>query len=378
MRTYTTFQMLLACCAIIGCSKSEDQEIADQDNFTTTNTNYTVLLKKDGELMSTLLNAGSESIVPSPSASSFPNMAAPELTYKDNSLLLLYQEETACNGKVIAYDFKEDLLQEMDVFADVPDCNLSVNAIAGSQDRLFVAYEIEVTSKGTTYFVRTIDLTAGEPDFSDIELDKKPLEMVFSNNRLFVLTLDEEITDENSLAVLNTGTNLWVHEMDLGFNVRKIFKTPDGNIIIGYDELHTTLDSNDFSFAYTQYGEGTQPSFNGSNFNYFDEEGRMYYTMVSGSFSQYPSIPAVYDFGVDLTVLYVYENFLTETQRDFEFEIESTTMVSYDQENGLILVGYKKMSDDGKGGLLRIKPVPDPKFVDNTNLEGIPFYLNVD
>jgi hypothetical protein len=50
-------------------------------------------------------------------------------------------------------------------------------------------------------------------------------------------------------------------------------------------------------------------------------------------------------------------------------------MVSFDAKNNLILIGYKKKGDNAKGGLMRIKPIPDPKFLDNVNLEGIPMAL---
>lgn len=381
MKTYKIFYVLLACWVVFGCSKSEDGGTLDGDNSPNppeTKADYTLLLQKEGTLTSILLNAEAEVITVNPDESPFPNMTFPQLTYTDGSLLGLYQKKTPCSGKIMTYDFKEDLSQEMEVFTDLGDCNLTANAIARSEDIFFVAYQLEVTSKATAYFVRAWNLNSEESEFTDIELDKKPVQMVFVNNKLFILTLDEEITDEYALSVMDTGTNLLIHEMDLGFDVRRIFKTPEKDIIISYDELHTTLDSAAMSFEYTQYGEDTEPNFTESDFNYFDGNGKMYYEMLSGSNSIYPFIPAVYDFDENLAVLYAFENFLTEAQRDFEFEIESTSMVSYDEENELILIGYKKSSDDGKGGLLRIKPLPNPEFIDNLDLEGIPFQIFVE
>jgi hypothetical protein len=381
MKTYKIFYVLLACWVVFGCSKSEDGGTLDGDNSPNppeTKADYTLLLQKEGTLTSILLNAEAEVITVNPDESPFPNMTFPQLTYTDGSLLGLYQKKTPCSGKIMTYDFKEDLSQEMEVFTDLGDCNLTANAIARSEDIFFVAYQLEVTSKATAYFVRTWNLNSEESEFTDIELDKKPVQMVFVNNKLFILTLDEEITDEYALSVMDTGTNLLIHEMDLGFDVRRIFKTPEKDIIISYDELHTTLDSAAMSFEYTQYGEDTEPNFTESDFNYFDGNGKMYYEMLSGFNSIYPFIPAVYDFDENLAVLYAFENFLTEAQRDFEFEIESTSMVSYDEENELILIGYKKSSDDGKGGLLRIKPLPNPEFIDNLDLEGIPFQIFVE
>lgn len=339
---------------------------------------YTLLLQKEGTLKSILLNADSEAITVNPADSPFPDVTFPELTYTDGHLLGLYQKKTPCEGRIMIYDFKEDQSGEMEIFTDLGDCSLSANAIARSADTFFVAYQLEITSKETAYFVRILDLDSDESEFTDIELDKKPVQMLVTNNRLFILTLDEEITDEYALSVMDMNTNLLIHEMDLGFDVRRIFKTPEMDVIVSYDELHTTLDSASMSFEYTQYNEDTAPNFMESDFEYFDASGKMYYEMLSGSNSMYPFIPAVYDFDENLAILYAFENFLTQEQRDFEFEIERTSMVSYDEENGLILIGYKKSSDDGKGGLLRIKPIPDPEFIDNLDLEGVPFQIFVE
>lgn len=100
--------------------------------------------------------------------------------------------------------------------------------------------------------------------------------------------------------------------------------------------------------------------------------------MLAGTYSKYSLIPAVYDFNKNSAILYAFENFLTETQLDFELEIENTTLVHYDEVNNLLLIGYKKSGEDKKGGLLRINPVPQPKFAGNLDLDGIPYALYVD
>lgn len=128
---------------------------------------------------------------------------------------------------------------------------------------------------------------------------------------------------------------------------------------------------------YTNYGPDTQPQFTDSKFNHFDVTGRMYYEMPPGQHSSYPVIPEVYDFEEQLVILYAYENFLSEAQRNFEFEIESTTMVCYDDKNELMLIGYKKIGSSNKGGLLRIKPTPEPAMIDNLDVDGIPYKLFV-
>jgi hypothetical protein len=92
----------------------------------------------------------------------------------------------------------------------------------------------------------------------------------------------------------------------------------------------------------------------------------------------YPHIPAVYDFGTNTATLYLYENLFSLEKLTLEYEIDDTTMVSFDAKNNLMLIGYRKKNQTHLGGLLRIKPAPDPKFIDNTNLNGVPraIFLN--
>ncbi len=96
-------------------------------------------------------------------------------------------------------------------------------------------------------------------------------------------------------------------------------------------------------------------------------------TNFSGT--SYPNIPAVYDFENNTAILYYYENFLSEQEQLVEFEIGDTSMVSYDAKNNLILIGYQKSGDPDKGGLLRIRPIPNPAFIDNIDLNGVPFQM---
>ena len=263
-------------------------------------------------------------------------------------------------------------------FADLSDCDLTATTIAESSNSIFIGYEVEKSSMANDYLVRVIDLNTTDNSFVDVTLDKKPVDLEIANNRLFILTLDEAVTGENSLSVMDLNTNTLIIEMGLGYDAQRIFKNIYDDIIISYSELHTTLNSATMDFVYTQYSSGTEPQFVSSNSNHFDPEGKLYYPMSPGSNSIYPVIPAVYDFSQNLVILYAYENFLTEAKRDFEFEIETTTTVSYDEKNNLMLIGYKKTGGSNKGGLLRIKPAPEPAFVDNLDLDGIPYGIFID
>ena len=125
---------------------------------------------------------------------------------------------------------------------------------------------------------------------------------------------------------------------------------------------------------YISYEDGKEPKFHASNFNSFDNQGKLYYKMPTDS-GVHQHIPAIYDFVNNLAVLYYYENILTESQLEFEFKIGDTTMVSYDGENNILLVGYQKIDDGNKGGLLRIQLEPELKFLDNHDLEGVPYQI---
>ena len=60
-----------------------------------------------------------------------------------------------------------------------------------------------------------------------------------------------------------------------------------------------------------------------------------------------------------------------------QYGIGDTRSVAFDQHNGLLLIGYEKAGNVGEGGLLRVKPVPEPKFIDQIDLEGVPMHLIV-
>jgi len=380
MKTYNFVYVLLAL-LFFGCSKSDNGTGTGNDDNPGVDASYNLLVTKDGLLSSILVNATAEVTTLNPAASPFEDMAVPDLMYKEGSVLTSYHKDTACSGKLSNFDFTDDSSTEMSVFEDLSDCELNVTAVAHSNSMYYLTYQENDTSD---YFIRVIDPSVSDSNFTDVPLKAEahhptyvPKEMVYANDRLFVLTHDEEATDEYHLLVMEGATNVLIHDINLGFSVHQIFRNPVDNIIVSYDNLHTELNSTTMAVEYTNYGSGTEPHFTNSKYNHFDPEGLMYYEMEPGSLSTYPVIPAVYNFKDELAILYLYENFLTEAERNFEFEIESTTMVCYDQKNGLILIGYKKIGSTDKGGLMRVKPAPEPAFIDNLDVDGVPFKLFV-
>lgn len=374
MKTFNSIFALLAL-LMIGCSASDDGVVGEEKPTPSIDADYAVVLNTGPTLSPQLLNANAEVLTLNPEASSLAAKAVPELTAMLGGEFLQYHK-TGCTGTITTHDFGVDETQDFEVFADLEDCMLTANALIASDAIIAIAYEREIDAKSSDYAVRIIDRKSADLEFIDIPLNKKPEDMAIANNRLFIKTLDVEISDENYLSVIDLGTNSAIHEMNLGFRARRVFTTTDDAVIISYDELHTTLNSSNLSFVFTNYGEGTEPQFTTDHMDYFDADGLLYYPKASESVSSYPEIPAVYDFSENLITLYAFENFLTEEKRDFEFEIETTTAVTYDAKNGFILIGYKKVGAQ-EGGLLRIKPTPEPAFIDQIDLDGVPYAIFV-
>jgi hypothetical protein len=219
--------------------------------------------------------------------------------------------------------------------------------------------------------VRFISLTTDIGTFIDIPLEKKPVDLVPSLNRLFVLTLNEFVTNEFHLSVIDMTSKDTLMEVDLGFDATKLFKNNANKIIISYPELHTTLDPISLEKTYTMYGKDTAPGFLSTKDSFMDSKGRMFFqkTIQAASIE---TVPAIYDFEKNNTVVYLYENFLTEAELNVQYNIGMTTSIGYDEKNDFVLIGYQKKGQQDKGGILRISPSPDFKIIDNIDLEGVP------
>lgn len=377
MKTYNFIYALLALC-IIGCSKSDENSDDGGQIEQNVDADYTILVNTNGKLAGTLLNGDAQTLSVNDGDSGFTTIAEPQLISEEGKVLTMYHKKSDCSGTITVHDFNDTTSESFDLFADLGACNLTPKAIVKGGDTVYVAYEKEISAEIIEFMVRAIDISGANVSFEDVVLEFNPVGLAFSNNRLFVLGLDKDVSGEHKLTVLSAGSNIKVFEGNLGFDARSIFKNPAGNIIVGYDELHTTVNSRTFTYAYTNYAPGLAPNFTKSALRHFDSTGKMYYAMLAGNYSTYSQIPAVYDFDKNSAVLYAYENYLTEVQLNFEFEIENTTLVHYDEVNNLLLVGYKKSGEGSKGGLLRINPVPQPKFSGNLDLDGIPYAIYID
>jgi len=375
MKTYNLIYAAMVL-FVLGCSKSSDVPERNPEESTFEG-GYTLLVSKNNVLKNLLLSTEGHELTLSADSSTFEDQGLPELTFEDGQVLSMLHKKSDCAMTVTVQDFEADVIQTYTVFGDLNACDVTANAIAYEPGKLFIAYEVKVTSKVTDYYVRIIDVSEPEMSHVDASISLRPLQLAIANNRLFILTSDDEVTGENGISVFDTQTRAFLYEELIGFDAHRIFRNPNGNIIIGYDQLHTTLNSDTMSKTYTNYGETAIPNFIASKTIHFDSAGKMYYEMPTGSFSSYPIISAIYDFMTNTLTLYAFENFLTEAQRNFEFDIEKTTMVRYDEKNNLLLIGYKKVSGSEQGGVMRIKPAPEPKFVDNLDVDGVPYSLYI-
>jgi len=372
MKTYNIVFAILAIMTI-GCSKSSDAIGSEEiDNFQ--KADYVLLLKSNEEIASQLLNISKSKVSLSTVNSNFERAVFPTLVLQKDSKLGYYQKLNGCSGEVVLHDFIIDSSIRVDVFPDLNDCELEVASFEYDENQLYVAYEVTNALSSAEYFLRIIDYNETTSIKTDIELSKKPLQLSIAKGFLFILTLDVGITNENSLSILQLSPNELVNEIGLvGYNVGQIFKNINQDIIIAYPELHTVLNSETWSVNYVGYDSGSEPKFHTSFNHKLDRGGRLFYRMpvANGIHSE---IPAIYDFTEKLTTLYYYENFLTTDQLEEEFKIGATTMVNYDEINEVMLVGYQKKDDLNAGGLLRVQLEPEPKFLGNTNLEGVPYY----
>ncbi|QCX00217.1 hypothetical protein FGM00_08875 [Aggregatimonas sangjinii] len=375
MKTYPLFYLFLVCAIVFSCEKSE--EIDNETSNPGADASYTLLVNSASGLDGIPLDATAETITLGTTDSQFSEATSPSLSYKDGTVFSFYRQTGNCNATFLRFDFSDETSKTIELFSDLGSCNLTAYAVAHTATKGYVAYGVEIDASTTEYFVRAFDLNGTATADVDIPLNKKPVHLSFTNERLFVLTIDDQVTDENFLTVLDSQTNSILIEMGLGYDAQKLLRNVDDNVIICYDELHTLLDSETLTTQFIQYQSGKEPQFVTSEVNNFDEEGKMYYERAAEQFSVYPLIPAVYDFSNNLNTLYPYENFLTEAEREFEYEIETTTMVGYDEKNDYLLIGYKKTGATNKGGLLRVRTGTMPAVIDNINVDGIPFNIIV-
>ncbi|WP_298503305.1 hypothetical protein [uncultured Maribacter sp.] len=375
MKTYN-YVWVFFVLVIMGCTKSTNEE-EQEKKINSVDADYTVLLKQENKVKAQLLNADYSSVSLNNENSTFSPILEPEIDYLEANIQTFYRRTSDCKGEIISYDFKEKLEKRIDVFTDLLDCSVQVNAVARHGSFFYVAYEEPITVTQKKYVLRRINSSGSEISFEEFQLTQKPLRMVFSNNRLFVLTIDTEVTNENNLLVFDDNTFEIISNQGMGYNVKNMFKKQGGDVVISYAELHSIVDVSSLSLKYVRYEDNKEPNFYEANQYNYDAVGNLYYNKSIDD-DTISSIPVIYNMETNLATLYYYENFLREEQINVEYQIKETTVVAFDDRNGLMLIGYKKTGSNELGGLLRVKPAPDGAFIDNIDLNGVPYNIFVD
>ncbi|MDO1511215.1 hypothetical protein Q2T41_00875 [Maribacter confluentis] len=195
--------------------------------------------------------------------------------------------------------------------------------------------------------------------------------MIPSTGRLFVLTANEYVDNAYYLTVIDEESKGQLTELDMGNDAAKLLRNHSNQVIVAYRELHTTLDPVSLDKTYTMYGKGTEPGFLTAKDVYMDSSGQIYYQKTESS-AVVNTVPAIYNFERNSTVVYLFENFLTESEMDVKYNIGATTAIGYDDANGFILIGYQNKNQLQHGGILRVGITPDFKLIDYIDLEGVP------
>lgn len=351
---------------LAACSKPANESL-ETETPANTQADYTILLETSGSLTTASLKATGVDLTMKTSELEIPLFSDSGISFANKNSFSFYEVTEACNGKVLIFDFNTGNYELIDTFLNLDACNLEVTSVSHDSENVFLTFTKSEIGKEDSYFIRIIDQNDTE-NRVDIPLDLKPLQSVPTQSKLFVLTHDAAITDENGISVIEIGQQSVVYEKLVGFNAKKIFKDPAGDIVISYPELHTTVNRNTFEEAYTQYGENIRPNLYQSVYTTFDTIGKLYYTMNMDNGGE--ENPAVYDFQTNKATLYLFENFLSNEQKT-QLNIKSATAIAYDLKHDYIVIGYAK-TNGTEGGILRITPSPDLRYIDAIELEGVP------
>ncbi|WP_430425590.1 hypothetical protein [Maribacter litoralis] len=375
MKTYNFVACFLLAFSFVACEKSTDEQLEETVIETDIAVDYTVFLKANDNINAAVVSTGQDNLVVGEEVASFGLIPANAIKFKSSSSLGYYYTAN-CEASLQWYNAEEQLSKTIQVFTDDNACDINVTAVAYDEVDMFIAYERDLLGKDKHFVVRRGSLNNPE-NYAEITLYNKPVDVVVSSNKLFVLTLNEFVSNEYHLTIIDLNSNDVLITLDLGYDALRLFKNNTDQIIVSYPELHTTIDPITLDKTYTTYGEDTAPGFITTNDFFMDGNGKFYFqkNMQGANITE---VPATYDFEKNSTVVYLYENFLSDAELNVKFNIANTTAIAYDDKNNYILVGYEKNGSGDIGGILRITPSPDFEFVDNIDLSGIPQTIFID
>ena len=369
--------VLLLGIMLSSCSKSEDNAGTPPVDSGVA-TEYTIFLEQDGEISSTGINADALSLSQGSNQITGLPGGSPEITYRDGNSFSFLRVLPDCNPEIRHLSSSGPLREPHEPFGDPPDCESRFISLAHSGEYVFIGYSSPGAGTGEIlYNIRILALNNSNAPLPMIALENEPLQLIWSNDRLFVLDYDI-VSGKYTLTPYNIQNGASEAGLDLGTGVVKVLKNPTGQLLVSYEGRHLVVDAASLQIiSRVLYSDGKDPRYGLSPATYFDPSGVLYYAMptefINTSFAH---IAGVYDFSKHTAYLYYFENYLSAESIAL-YGIGDTRSVAFDHHNGLLLIGYEKAGTSGKGGLLRIKPVPDPEFIDQTDLDGVPLHLIV-
>ena len=238
MNPHKFISLILVCTIAFSCKKDEiDPKPGPGQGGAV---DYQLLVTTANGFKAISLDADQDSMTLSTTMNGFSMTSEPHPTYRDGSVFSFYQKTGDCSARFLNYNFIDGSSREIDLFADLGSCDLDPYAVAHHADKGYVAYGLD-NGSASAHYVGAFGLNGPPNDFVDIPLTKKPVQLGFANGRLFVLTIDDQYTHENSLTVIDAATNAELIEINLGYDAQKLIRNTDGNMIVCYDELHTLL-----------------------------------------------------------------------------------------------------------------------------------------
>ncbi|MEO9479839.1 MAG: hypothetical protein ABJO28_00835 [Maribacter dokdonensis] len=367
MKTYNFVACFVLALSFVACDKSTNEQ--QEETSTNIAVDYTVFLKTNDNVNAVIVRDNEGNLATESEVVSLGNIPTSAIKIKSvNGLGYFYTAN--CEAALQWYNSENQTSGSVQLFNDLNACDVSVASVTYNEDNVFAAYEVDLAGKDKHYVVRVSSLD-NPSAYSEVTIDNKPVDIVESSGKLFVLTLNEFVSNEYHLSVIDLNTLDVMVNVDLGYDALRLFKNDSGEIIVSYPELHTTIDPMTLDKVYTTYGEDTAPGFISTQDYHIGNDGKFYFQKYMSD-AAIKEVPATYDFNRNGTVVYLFENFLSDSELNVKYNIAGTTAIAYDDKNNYMLIGYQKRGANNEGGILRITPSPDFKLIDNIDVSGIP------
>ncbi|MBC2840728.1 hypothetical protein [Robiginitalea sp. SC105] len=369
--------LLLAGLWLVGSCTTPDSSGGETPESVLRPADYTVLTGSGGTLGTALLSSDSEGIELSGGSEVYSGESLPELFYRNPGGLSFVTGQSPCDGRAGLYRYPEQILLTGEVLAGFDPCKSDLLSIAHAGTTLFLAIRnTENGEKPPAYILRKFPLEGGAP--ADLILEGQPVDLETDGNRIYVLVTNE-LTEGNSsrLVVVHAGNMEILEDLALEPGARSLTRVGQSSLLIGYPDLHQLLDMDSLTnLEKIRYQDSFRPGFCNQN-PFSDATGeRLFYTypVTEGPWAGV-SAAAVYDFPGRTLRIYYFDNFLTPGQLGNELDIGTASAVGYDRLNGLLLVGYRRASDPGRGGMLRLQIDGEFRYLDHIELPAAPFVI---